>query len=176
MLSESGTSSFARFSCFEILAGTSHKLCAVSTYRIRPASAVMFAEAFSPSGWTTTSLLPIIRCHRIPSPLSFCVPAVITNNNAASATITTFIEYNETSQHHIVTIPPRIIINNDDDDNRYPSPLHRIHIQPFLSDNETYELLELARDYATENESWEKQDSSRHVSYPTVDFAIEESR
>lgn len=74
-----------------------------------------------------------------------------------------------------MTIPPRIIINNDDD-NRYPSPLHRIHIQPFLSDNETYELLELARDYATENESWEKQDSSRHVSYPTVDFAIEESR
>ena len=137
---------------------------------------MMFVEAFSPGGWTPSSLLPIIT----PNPLL----AAITNNNeavvlssASSSIITsTRIEYNETSQHHILTIPPRIIDNNDDDDNRYPSPLHRIHIQPFLSDNETYELLELAREYATQNESWEKQDSSRHVSYPTVDFAIEESR
>ena len=140
----------------------------------------MFVEAFSTGGWTPTSLLPIISCRRTPNPLL----AAITNNNeavdlssASSSIITsTRIEYNETSQHHILTIPPRIIDYNDDDDNRYPSPLHRIHIQPFLSDNETYELLELAREYATQNESWEKQDSSRHVSYPTVDFAIEESR
>ena len=142
---------------------------------------MMFVEAFSPVGWTPTSLLPIIPRRRTPNPLL----VAITNNNeavvlssASSSIITsTRIEYNETSQHHILTIPPRIIDNNDDDDdNRYPSPLHRIHIQPFLSDNETYELLELAREYATQNESWEKQDSSRHVSYPTVDFAIEESR
>ena len=34
----------------------------------------------------------------------------------------------------------------------------------------------MARAHANENQSWNQQDSTRHVSYPTVDFAIEESK
>jgi hypothetical protein len=36
-------------------------------------------------------------------------------------------------------------------------------------------MLQIASDYAKESQSWDQQDSTRHVSYQTVDFAIEES-
>jgi len=80
-------------------------------------------------------------------------------------------EYNEESQHHIITVPP--FLSNDD--GAYPSPLHHIHVLPLLTNEESTHLLQLARTYATENQCWDQQDATRHVSYPTVDFAIEDS-
>ncbi len=87
---------------------------------------------------------------------------------------TASIEFIEESQLHVVTLPP-FVEANDQGDGAYPSPLHQIHILPLLTGEEASELLQLARNHATENQSWDRQDSSRHVSYPTVDFAIEES-
>lgn len=91
---------------------------------------------------------------------------------------TALVDYDEDLRRYVVTVPPFIplagpIHRNEDDG--YPSPLHRIHVQPLLTDEETSELLRLARAHAAENRSWDRQDSSRHVSYPTVDFAVEES-
>lgn len=43
-----------------------------------------------------------------------------------------------------------------------------------LNEDETSTLLEMAKSYASDNKSWDKQES-RHVSYNTVDFAIEDS-
>jgi len=92
------------------------------------------------------------------------------------------IDFNEELRRHIVTVPPSLpaFDQQNDDDNAYhhhhhPSPLHRIHVIPLLTDEETSDLLRLARSHATENESWNRQDSTRHVSYPTVDFAVDES-
>jgi len=83
------------------------------------------------------------------------------------------IEYNDESQHHIVTVPS--FLPDDDTSFSYPSLLHHIHVLPLLTNDETTHLLQLARKYATDNQSWNQQDATRHVSYPTVDFAIEES-
>jgi hypothetical protein len=131
----------------------------------------MFVEAFSAghvNGWRNTfhpSLpLPIVR--RSNSLFS------VTTAEAAPST-TASIEFIEESQLHIVTLPPFAPTNKNDDG--YPSPLHQIHILPLLMGDETAELLQLARNHATENQSWDRLDSSRHVSYPTVDFAIDES-
>ena len=84
------------------------------------------------------------------------------------------IEYDDESHHHIVTVPS-FIRDEDDDTSSYPSLLHHIHVLPLLTNDETTHLLQLARTYATDNQSWKRQDATRHVSYPTVDFAIEES-
>jgi len=83
------------------------------------------------------------------------------------------IEYDDEAQHHIITVPS--FVRDDDDTSSYPSLLHHIHILPLLTNDETTHMLQLARTYATDNQSWNKQDTTRHVSYPTVDFAIEES-
>lgn len=73
------------------------------------------------------------------------------------------------SGHHVITVPP--FLPNDDYN---PSPLHKIHVLPMLTEDETSQLLQMAKAYASDNKSWEKQES-RHVSYNTVDFAIEDS-
>jgi len=83
------------------------------------------------------------------------------------------IEYDDEAQHHIVTVPS--FLPDDDTSFSYPSLLHHIHVLPLLTNDETTHLCELARKYATDNQSWNQQDATRHVSYPTVDFAIEES-
>ena len=85
------------------------------------------------------------------------------------------IEYNKDSKHHIVTLPSFLPTDNNDYSDKYPSLLHRIHILPLLTTDETTNLLDFAETHATENQSWDKQDTTRHVSYPTVDFAIDES-
>jgi hypothetical protein len=71
--------------------------------------------------------------------------------------------------HHSITIPPFL-----PEDSTYPSSLHKIHVLPMLTEDETTQLLEMAKAYASDNKSWDKQ-QSRHVSYKTVDFAIEDS-
>ena len=73
------------------------------------------------------------------------------------------------SDHHVVTVPPFL-----PEDDTYPFPLHKIHVRPMLTEDETSQLLNLAKSYASNNKSWDK-DSTRHVSYNTVDFAIEDS-
>ena len=142
-----------------------------SSYLFLPLE-IMFVEAFSARhvhGWRNTlppsSPLPIVRRSKSQFP-------VITAE--AAPTTTASIEFVEESLLHIVTLPPFAPTNKQNDDG-YPSPLHQIHILPLLMGDETAELLQLARNHATENQSWDRLDSSRHVSYPTVDFAIDES-
>ena len=86
------------------------------------------------------------------------------------------IEYDDSNHHTTITIPSVLA----DDDVRdvcgvYPSLLHKIHVLPLLEQAETYRILQIASDYAEENQSWDQQDTTRHVSYQTVDFAVEES-
>ena len=57
--------------------------------------------------------------------------------------------------------------------NPYPSPLHTIYIAALLSQNEADECLRLAKEYAQATGCWSVKDSSRHLSYSTVDFATE---
>lgn len=133
-------------------------------------SSNMFVEAFSTRNGR--NILPQsfqLRIMRQPNPL---VSIVTTTTGAVSSSAS--IEFIEESQHHVVTLPPFVDANEQNND-AYPSALHYVHILPLLTGDETSELLQLARNHATENQSWDRQDSSRHVSYPTVDFAIEES-
>lgn len=131
----------------------------------------MFVEAFSPGHasifWNTIPLTP--------SPIQRSAALFATSTPKDARPSTASIEYLEESQHHVITIPSFLPTDHEHDIGSYPSPLHKIHLLPLLTDEETSELLQLARAYATENESWNQQDSSRHVSYQTVDFAIEES-
>ena len=73
------------------------------------------------------------------------------------------------TNHHVITIPPFL-----PNDVGYPSSLHNIHVLPMLTEDETSQLLSMAKSYASDNNSWAKQES-RHVSYNTVDFAVEDS-
>ncbi len=71
-------------------------------------------------------------------------------------------------------MPPFYLSDDQIIHHAYPSPLHRVHIMPLLTDLETANVLQMAQTHATENKSWDRQDSSRHESYPTVDFAVDE--
>ncbi|KAL7531867.1 hypothetical protein ACHAWF_003934 [Thalassiosira exigua] len=85
------------------------------------------------------------------------------------------VDCDDDSRRHILHVPPRLPTDAEEDRGDYPSPLHKIHVLPLLTEEEARELLRRARAYASETRSWDRQDSSRHVSYPTCDFAVEES-
>mmetsp|Transcript_246 Transcript_246/g.464 ORF Transcript_246/g.464 Transcript_246/m.464 type:complete len:428 (+) Transcript_246:195-1478(+) len=115
----------------------------------------MIVEAFSPGQVNAWNLI-------LPRPIHRHLNRI----NPLFATVAP-----DSEKSTVVTVPQ---FHSEDDEN-YPSLLHQIHVQPLLTDEETTELLRLARTHATENESWDQQDSSRHVAYQTVDFAIDES-
>lgn len=88
---------------------------------------------------------------------------------------TATIDYNDEEAHHcIITVPP-FLPTDSSVHSDYPSPLHKIHVLPIITQEETSQLLSLARAHANKHQSWDKKDSSRHASYPTVDFALDES-
>eukprot|EP00977_Amphora_coffeiformis_P010177 scaffold2363_cov159-Amphora_coffeaeformis.AAC.39 len=62
-----------------------------------------------------------------------------------------------------------------EDDEGYPSVLHSIHVKSILSDPETAQLVDLARQYAAATGRWERPDSERHSTYATCDFPIDEA-
>ena len=86
------------------------------------------------------------------------------------------IDYDDSSEHHTITIPSFLDADDGSDIiDKYPSLLHKIHVLPFLDEDETSRMLKIARTYAEVSSSWNRQDSIRHVSYQTVDFAVEDS-
>jgi len=95
-------------------------------------------------------------------------------NRKFAASNTVCFDYDDASKHHTITIPS-FLSDDSDISGVYPSLLHKIHVLPFLEQEETSRMLQIASDYAKESQSWDQQDSTRHVSYQTVDFAIEES-
>lgn len=56
----------------------------------------------------------------------------------------------------------------------YPSVLHKIHVRSILSGSEAAHCLRLATEYASTTGSWDQPDRSRHATYATCDFAVEE--
>lgn len=72
----------------------------------------------------------------------------------------------EIAHHHTVTIPSP---------GGEPSPLHRIHVRPLLTEDEAAEVLGLARRHAADTRCWDRPDEGRHASYRTVDFAVEDA-
>ena len=54
-----------------------------------------------------------------------------------------------------------------------PSPLHKIHVQTFLTEEEANQCMKIAKKYAEETGCF-SQTSDRHVSYKTVDFEVED--
>lgn len=129
----------------------------------------MLVEAFSPSYVNAWNAMPPLRIHRTFDRTNSLFATTTSEDSAAA------IDCNEELQRHIITVPSFLPTDDKQNDDTYPSILHQIHIVPLLTDDESSKLLQLARTYATENESWDQLDSSRHVSYPTVDFATEES-
>jgi hypothetical protein len=63
---------------------------------------------------------------------------------------------------------------NEVEDGIYPSKLHYIHIQSFLSTDEAATCLTLSQDYAQRTGSWDQPDFERHSTYATCDFAVEQ--
>mmetsp|Transcript_10764 Transcript_10764/g.22420 ORF Transcript_10764/g.22420 Transcript_10764/m.22420 type:complete len:461 (-) Transcript_10764:154-1536(-) len=102
-------------------------------------------------------------------------PKTLSSSTFTNQDTDPIFNYDEESRCHVITVPSFLPNTQINDDFPYPSPLHKIHVLPILSTEETSHLLALARNHANENKSWNQQDSSRHVSYPTVDFAIDES-
>jgi hypothetical protein len=91
--------------------------------------------------------------------------------------ITALQETSLSSLTDVTFTAPKFALDDDDDDenpNRYPSPLHSIHVKSVLSDSESAKCLELATTYATESGCWGQPDIARHSSYATCDFPVEE--
>jgi len=62
-----------------------------------------------------------------------------------------------------------------DDDEGYPSVLHSIYVKSILSDTETAELVNIARQHAATTGRWERPDSERHSTYATCDFPVDQA-
>jgi hypothetical protein len=58
--------------------------------------------------------------------------------------------------------------------NPYPSLLHTIHVAQLLTENEASKCLSLAKEYAQLTGCWSVRDTTRHVSYSTSDFPVED--
>jgi hypothetical protein len=56
----------------------------------------------------------------------------------------------------------------------YPSPLHKIHVIPVLSKEETAACLQIANAHAGRTGCWNKPDRTRHAAYSTCDFPVED--
>jgi hypothetical protein len=56
----------------------------------------------------------------------------------------------------------------------YPSPLHKIHVIPVLSKEETSSCLQIANAHAERTGCWNKPDRTRHAAYSTCDFPVED--
>lgn len=69
----------------------------------------------------------------------------------------------------VITVPPFLPKDND-----YPSLFHHIHIQSILSDAEASHCLGLAKDYAKKTGCWNAPDTSRHQTFSTCDFPVDE--
>jgi hypothetical protein len=81
------------------------------------------------------------------------------------------------------TLPPYAVNQVDDGDDDdidstsdtgHPSPLHRIHIRPVLSEDEASNCCTLATEYATATGRWQTPDFDRHQTYATCDFPVED--
>lgn len=120
-----------------------------------------YGDAFSYGSTTHHAVMPSLhRHHRLTLP----------------ATSAISIDYDKESKHHAITIPSFLADDDEGDiSGTYPSLLHKIHVLPFLEPEESSRMLKIARAYAEASSSWDQQDATRHVSYQTVDFAVEES-
>jgi len=56
----------------------------------------------------------------------------------------------------------------------YPSPLHFIHVESLLTNEQAAKCRELAKAHAAESGSWESPDFNRHQTYATCDFPMED--
>jgi hypothetical protein len=75
-----------------------------------------------------------------------------------------------------ILIPP-FDRSHKDELSRYPSVLHYIHVVPgFLSPAEALECQRLSYEYATKTNVWDEPDTSRHATYATCDFPVEDCR
>jgi hypothetical protein len=77
-----------------------------------------------------------------------------------------------------ICIPP-FHDEDDNDDSKefypYPSPLHYIHVQSILTDEQAAASLALARQHAASTGRWQRPDTQRHASYSTCDFPVEDA-
>jgi hypothetical protein len=77
-----------------------------------------------------------------------------------------------------LTIPPFLADDDDDDDTEeedgYPSPLHKIHIQSLMTEDEARHCCQVSVAYAKSTGRWQTPDSVRHQSYSTCDFPVED--
>jgi predicted 2-oxoglutarate/Fe(II)-dependent dioxygenase YbiX len=104
------------------------------------------------------------RYHR--SPTTTLSPTALQETSLSSLTDVTFTA-------------PKFALDDDDNDddgkpNKYPSPLHSIHVKSVLTDSEAAKCLQLATAYAAESGCWGQPDVARHASYATCDFPVEE--
>jgi hypothetical protein len=60
------------------------------------------------------------------------------------------------------------------DEGTYPSPLHFVHVESILSDEEVSICLDLANEHATTTGAWQQPDQERHETYSTCDFPVEQ--
>ncbi|GAX10420.1 hypothetical protein FisN_21Lu122 [Fistulifera solaris] len=68
-----------------------------------------------------------------------------------------------------ITLPSAVQVYDD-----YPSALHTIHVKTVLTPKETEQCLRIATEYATLTGRWDRPDFTRHASYATCDFCIED--
>lgn len=74
-----------------------------------------------------------------------------------------------------ITIPSVAnAVDDDDCDYDYPSRLHTIHVKTLLTPMETQQCLQIATEYASSTGRWDRPDFTRHTSYATCDFCVED--
>ena len=104
------------------------------------------------------------RCCRSPSacPSSFALSPSSTDSPTTFAFISNGIG---TTNNETIVIPR--FYKDDVPEGSYPSALHSIHVESFLTLEQAEKCRDLAKAYAAESGCWDRPDSRRHQTYAT---------
>jgi hypothetical protein len=80
------------------------------------------------------------------------------------------------TKRDVTLVLPTFVTDDDADeaDGEYPSPLHKIYVEPFLLEEEAETICKMATEFAEQTGRWDSPDQVRHQSYATCDFPIDE--
>jgi hypothetical protein len=156
---------------------TGHRLSLLVRQRQAPNYGIIFRGMLK---WT--NILPRRLCRRSTAVWSTAIVAISSSNETTVSRDSSFdpslctakirITHNTYGNGSIsIVIPPYFTGTTT---YPYPSALHTIHVVNVLSNREVKKCYQLAQQYAKQSQCWNQPDHTRHVTYPTCDFPIDD--
>lgn len=102
------------------------------------------------------------------------LPSSSTDTPASTSSATVSNKEKDDTETTEVTITVPRFYTDEVPEGTYPSPLHSIHVESLLTQEQAAKCRELAKTFAAESGSWNKPDSNRHQTYATCDFPMED--